>query len=67
VHEFPVAARHRLQQHARDTYAVALDVFDGQAVAGMLTQGDLVWIAERFLDLPSSMIPDEPAEAHPDC
>ncbi|WP_203183896.1 hypothetical protein [Streptomyces pratensis] len=66
VHEIPVAARHRLQQHARDTYDVALDVFDGQAVAGMLTQGDLVWIAQRFLDLPSAMIPDEPAEAHPD-
>ncbi|MFD5503792.1 hypothetical protein ACFWJS_29425 [Streptomyces sp. NPDC127061] len=65
VHEIPVAARHRLQQHARDTYDVALDVFDGQAVAGMLAQGDLVWIAQRFLDLPSAMIPDEPAEAHP--
>jgi hypothetical protein len=45
VHDIPVAARHRLQQHARDTYDVALDVFEGQAVAGMLTQGDRVWIA----------------------
>ncbi|WP_372352366.1 hypothetical protein [Streptomyces sp. KL116D] len=66
AHEIPVAARHRLQKHARDTYDVALDVFDGQAVASMLTQGDLVWIAQRFLDVPSAMIPDEPAEAHPD-
>lgn len=42
MHEIPVAARHRLQQHARDTYDVALDVFDWQAVAGMPPQGDLV-------------------------
>lgn len=32
----------------------------------MLTQGDLVWIAQRYLDLPSAMIPDEPTEAQPD-
>ncbi|WP_434092244.1 hypothetical protein [Streptomyces halstedii] len=66
AHEIPVAARHRLQQHARDTYDVALDLFDGQAVAGMLPQGDLVWIAQRYLDLPSAMIPNELADAHPD-
>ncbi|MFJ9372902.1 hypothetical protein [Streptomyces sp. NPDC101455] len=66
VHEIPVAIRHRLQQHARETYGVALDVFDGQAVANQLAQGDLIWIAQRYLDLPSAMIPDEPAEAQPD-
>ncbi|NEA86670.1 hypothetical protein G3I38_17895 [Streptomyces sp. SID7958] len=60
-----MAMRHRLQGHARDSYQVALDVFDGQAVAQMLTQGDLIWIAQRFLDLPSAMIPDEPAQAQP--
>ncbi|MGA5629683.1 hypothetical protein ACPCTH_32870 [Streptomyces cellulosae] len=66
AHEIPVAMRHRLQGHARDSYQVALDVFDGQAVAQMLTQGDLIWIAQRFLDLPSAMIPDEPAQEQPD-
>lgn len=66
VYEIPVAMRHRLQEHARDSYNVALDVFDGQAVAHLLTQGDLVWIAQRYLDLPSAMIPDEPAQEQPD-
>ncbi|MGW0817043.1 hypothetical protein ACWD00_28015 [Streptomyces viridiviolaceus] len=66
AHEIPVAMRHRLQEHARDSYQVALDVFDGQAVAQLLTQGDLIWIAQRYLDLSSAMIPDEPAQEQPD-
>ncbi|MEV6948238.1 hypothetical protein AB0N07_41205 [Streptomyces sp. NPDC051172] len=66
AHEIPVAARHRLQEHARDAYNVSLDIFDGQAVAQLLTQGDLVWIAQRHLDLPSATIPDAPANEQPD-
>lgn len=65
VHEIPVAARHGLQQHARETYRVSLEIFDGQAVANMLAQSDLAWVAQRYLDLPSHLLPDEPEDPQP--
>lgn len=49
--DLPVAARHRLQTLARDTYMVELDVLDGQAIAELLTDNDLLWIAEQYLHL----------------
>ncbi len=66
VHEVPVAVRHRLQQHARDTHSVDLAIVDGQAISHMLAQADLVWIAERWLDLPSVLVPDDPGNPQPD-
>jgi hypothetical protein len=57
VQEIPVAARHRLQDQARGTHEVTLEIFDGQAVSHMLAEPDLVWVAERFLDLPSHLVP----------
>jgi hypothetical protein len=66
VHEIPVAMRHRLQSHAREAYGVGLEIFDGRAVAHMLAEGDLVWVAQRYLDLPSNMVPDTPEEPQPE-
>ncbi len=65
VQEIPVATRHRLQDQARETHGVTLEIFDGQAVSHLLAEADLVWIAERYLDLPSSLVPDSPDEPQP--
>ena len=65
VQEIPVAARHRLQEQARETHGVTLEIFDGHAVSHMLAEADLVWVAERYLDLPSHLVPDSPDEPQP--
>jgi Fe-S-cluster formation regulator IscX/YfhJ len=57
VQEIPVAARHRLLDEVRNTHGVTLEIFDGQAVSRMLGEEDLVWVAQRFLDLPSQLVP----------
>jgi hypothetical protein len=57
VQEIKVSVRHRLQEHAREQHGVSLEVFDGQAVAHNLAQGDLVWVAQRYVDLPSNLVP----------
>lgn len=66
VHEISVAARHRLQEEARETHGVTLEIFDGQAASHLLAEADLVWIAERYLDLPSHLVPDSPDEPQPE-
>jgi hypothetical protein len=66
VQEIPVAVRHRLQDEARETHGVTLEIFDGQAVSHLLAEADLVWVAERYLDLPSHLVPDSPDEPQPE-
>ncbi|MGI5162239.1 hypothetical protein [Microbispora sp. CA-102843] len=56
VQEISVAIRHRLQKHAREAHGVSLEVFDGRAVAHMLAQNDLIWVAQRYLDIPSHLV-----------
>ena len=65
VQDVPVAARHRIQEDARKAHGVALEIFDGQAVSHLLAEADLVWVAERYLDLPSHLVPDSPDEPQP--
>jgi hypothetical protein len=65
VQDIPVAARHRLQEDAREAHGVALEIFDGQAVSHLLAEADLVWVAERHLDLPSHLVPDSPQGPQP--
>jgi hypothetical protein len=66
VQEIPVAVRHRLQEQARKTHGVTLEVFDGHAVSHLLAEADLIWVAERYLDLPSHLVPDSPDEPQPE-
>jgi hypothetical protein len=66
VMDVPVAVQHRLQSQARERHGVALEVFDGQKVSHLLAESDLVWVAERYLDLPSHLVPDSPDEPQPD-
>lgn len=63
AHTVPAAHRHELQEHARTTHAVSLEIFDGVQISHMLAEGDLFWVAQRYLDLPSNLAPvvvDEP-------
>ena len=58
----PVATskRHELQKHARETYSVALDIWDAQAIACELASNDLFFLAVDYLHLPSSLAPERP-------
>ena len=66
VQEIPVAVRHRLQEQARETHGVTLEIFDGHTISHMLAEADLIWVAERYLDLPSHLVPDSPDEPQPE-
>ena len=66
VQELAVAKRHKLQEHAKDSYGVELEIFDGRAVSFLLAQRDLTWIAQRFLELPSNLLPEPEPDTHPE-
>jgi hypothetical protein len=51
------AARHKLQQWARETYNIHLEIYDGRAIAEFLSQRDTYWIAVRYLGLPDTAFP----------
>ncbi|WP_024821112.1 hypothetical protein [Arthrobacter sp. 31Y] len=53
----PVGMRHELQDFARQEYAVDLEIFDALAISSFLVEPDLVWVAEKMLDLPSHLVP----------
>jgi hypothetical protein len=56
----PTRVRHDLQQWAQDQHKVGLEIFDRQAIAEMLCEPDLYWIAQEYLHLPTELAPDEP-------
>jgi hypothetical protein len=53
-----VAKRHELQDWTQKTYGVNLEILDGEAIAELLSNGDIFWIAERYLELPANLLPD---------
>lgn len=56
----PVAKRHELQEWARDVYGISLELFDGAAISELLSDRDLFWIAERYLQIPAELMPTQP-------
>ncbi|MCA1568103.1 MAG: hypothetical protein LC803_21160 [Acidobacteria bacterium] len=60
--DVPVAKRHELQEWARTTYGVELEIFDGAGVSEILGNRDLFWLAERYLQIPSELIPPAPED-----
>lgn len=58
----PVARRHKLQAWTQATYDVPLEIFDGAAIAELLADREIFWIGERFLQLPSQLLPTLPDE-----
>ncbi len=61
--DVPVARRHNLQKLCSESYGAQLDIFDGQAIAGLLANPDTFWIAERYLSVPSELWPEEVGDA----
>ncbi|WP_300579206.1 hypothetical protein [Phenylobacterium sp.] len=57
--DLPVAQRHKLQAHCRETYDAALEIYDGQAIADQLADADTFWIASQYLSIPANMFPTE--------
>jgi hypothetical protein len=60
-----VATRHQLQAEARDLHDVALEVWDGPAIAEHLADPDLFFLAVDHLRLSSDLAPEVPT-AEPD-
>ena len=58
--DVPVSKRHKLQEWARTNFEVHLEIFDGAAVAEFLCDRELFWLAERYLQLPSELLPSLP-------
>lgn len=54
----PVGWRHELQHFARDKVGVALDIWDGLAIARELADRDLFPTAASFLQIPAGVEPD---------
>ncbi|HEX2909850.1 MAG TPA: hypothetical protein VH186_03510 [Chloroflexia bacterium] len=55
--DVPVAIRHQLQDWAKKTYKVHLEIQDGQAIAELLADREIFWIAERYLSIPAEIYP----------
>ncbi len=51
-----VGRRHKLQEFARTTYGISLDVFDSHAVSDLLADSELFWIAEEYLSIPNEFL-----------
>ncbi|MET4252973.1 hypothetical protein [Bradyrhizobium sp. LA6.7] len=52
-----VAKRHKLKAWARESHNVSLEIFDGTAIADLLSDRDVFWIAQEFLHIPAEIMP----------
>jgi hypothetical protein len=55
-----IAKRHKLHEWAKTTHGIHIEIIDGAAVAEFLCDRDLFWLAQRYLQLPSELIPSVP-------
>ncbi|WP_299449068.1 hypothetical protein [uncultured Serinicoccus sp.] len=55
--DIPVARRHAIERDAMERHRVRLAVFDGNAIAELLSDHALFWIAETYLHLPARVLP----------
>jgi len=53
------AARHELQQWAERKHSVHLDIYDREAISELLSDPDVFWIANEFLNIPLEIYPRE--------
>lgn len=52
----PVAKRHVLQKDA-ESLGIDLQIFDGTAIAELLSDRDTFWVAQSYLQIPSDLMP----------
>lgn len=55
--DIPVAKRHELQAKVKADHSVHLEIYDGQAIAEMLADREVFWIAEKYLGIPAELFP----------
>ena len=55
--DMAVAKRHELVGWALETYNIELEILDGAAIAELLGDRDIFWLAERYLQLPAELLP----------
>ncbi|KAA9349734.1 hypothetical protein [Larkinella humicola] len=51
--DIPVSKRHKVQERIRKSTGVPIEVMDAQSLAEHLSDSDLFWVANRYLDVPS--------------
>jgi hypothetical protein len=61
--EVPVRLRHDLEVWTQEHYKVGLEIIDGFALAELLAEPDLYWIAHQYLHLPAELAPDQADES----
>lgn len=65
VHDISAGHRHELERAARDDRGVELQLFTSADVKVWLAETDLLWVAQRMLDLPDALVPEVPANPPP--
>lgn len=58
--DVPVARRNRLKKETREKHRVELEVLDGSALAEVLAEPELFWIAADYLSIPAEFAPERP-------
>jgi hypothetical protein len=53
----PIAKRNELMRWASSKHGLELQIFDGTAIAEMLAEAEVFWIAQEFLHLPAEAFP----------
>jgi hypothetical protein len=60
--DLPVAKANALKAEASEKQGVELEVLDGQAIAEMLADREVFWIAARWLGIPAEFAPEPPEQ-----
>jgi hypothetical protein len=64
--DVPIARRHEFRDAMQTTHGVHVEVFDGTAIAELLAERSLFWIAREFLDFSIDAFPEDDLVARPD-
>lgn len=63
VADIAVGKRHELQTWAKENHFVKLQILDGQAISELLSDSDVFWIAEKYLNIPGEIFPKKDDES----
>jgi len=55
--DIPISERHKTQEWARKEKSIELEIFDSQAIAELLSEPDVFWIANKYLNIPNEIYP----------
>ncbi len=62
ANDIPVSTRHDLQEWASATFNVTLEIYDATAITDFLSERELFWIAEQYLNIPGELYPRSPKD-----